>query len=206
MHGKVVVVGLTGGIASGKSTVAGFLREAGAPVMDADSLGHMVIEPDGEAYGQVIEAFGQDIVSDDGRVDRRRLGEKVFDNPEQRSRLESITHPFIAKLAKRGVEMIGERGERLAFYEAALLIETGIHESLDATVVVACRVATQMQRLVDRDGFTKEAAAARIASQYPLEEKLAVADYVIDTDVQLEETKSKTIDVLAALRTRFTDG
>ena len=205
MGNQLMVVGLTGGIASGKSTVAGFLRKAGMPVIDADQLGQLVLEPGNDAHLQVVEAFGKDILDYDDQIDRKKLGDKVFDNPARRKALEEITHPAIAKLAKRGLEMIHERGEPLAFYEAALLVETEIYKNLAHLVVVSCSVATQIERIMARDGFTKEAAAMRIAAQYPLEEKLKVANYVINTECSLETTESETLDVLSSLKNRLMD-
>ncbi len=197
------IFGLTGGIASGKSTVAGFLREAGVPVIDADKLGHLVLEQTGEAFKPVVEAFGSDILNKGGEIDRQLLGAKVFDDDASRAKLESITHPAIARLAQRGMEMIAERGEPLACYEAALLVETGAHQFLDALVVVSCSLETQMARIVARDGFSKEAAAARIASQYPLADKLAVADHIVNNEGSLDAVETETKQVLAALRTQI---
>jgi dephospho-CoA kinase len=203
MNLPLIVIGLTGGIASGKSTIAAFLREAGVPVIDADQLGRMVLEKDTETFVQVVALFGEDILDAAGCIDRQALGAKVFDNNEARTSLESITHPAIAALAKRGLSLIQERGERLAVYEAALLVETGIYKNLAALVVVSCKVETQMARLIQRDGLTNPAAAARIASQYPLEEKLKAADYVIDTEGSLTETKFRTLEVLEKLKNRL---
>ena len=200
MNPNLRIVGLTGGIASGKSTVAGFLREAGCPVLDADQLGKLVLERGHDAFDRVVETFGRDILGDNGDIDRKRLGAKVFDNPAERAKLEAITHPAIAELARRGMELIAERGEPLAFYEAALLVETGIYKSLHTLIVVSCTVETQVSRLRARDGFTAEAAAARIASQYPLGEKIKVADYVIDTEGSLDDVRRETLEVLSKLR------
>ncbi|MCP4602883.1 MAG: dephospho-CoA kinase [Proteobacteria bacterium] len=197
------VVGLTGGIASGKSTIARFFREAGVPVIDADKLGHMVLAEDGEAYKAVVEAFGSDVLSDGGRIDRLKLGDKVFNNSERRAELEAITHPAIARLSKQGMDLIAQKGEPLAIYEAALLVETGVYKGMEALVVVSCSVANQMKRLVSRDGFSKDAAAARIASQFPLTEKLAIADYVIDNNGTIDETKIQVAKILDALRARI---
>jgi dephospho-CoA kinase len=200
MEKSLYVFGLTGGIASGKSTVADFMREAGVPVIDADQLGHQVLEPDGEAYGPVVEFFGRGILREDNWIDRQKLGEKVFDNPEMRARLESITHPAIAGLAQQGIALIRERGVKLAFYEAALLVETGTYKWFDGLVVVSCPVETQMRRVMARNGLTREAAAARIASQYPLEEKLSLADYVIDNDCDLDQVHAETMKILDAVK------
>jgi dephospho-CoA kinase len=207
MENQLTVVGLTGGIASGKSAVARAMRRLGLPVIDADGLGHMALEPDGEAYRPVLEAFGAGVLGDDGvAIDRQRLGRLVFDDPERRARLEAITHPAIAKLAKIGLALVAEREERLAVYEAALLVETGIHKGLAALIVVSCPVALQLERLVAREQLSKAAAAARIASQLPLEEKLKVADYVVENRGTLEELEVRVAELCAELRGRFTGG
>lgn len=203
MNTDLIVVGLTGGIASGKSTVADFMREAGVPVIDADRLGRMALDKDTDAYDRTVSAFGEDILDDEGNIDRQVLGKKVFDNPEARALLESITHPAIADLAAQGLKLIAERGEPLAVYEAALLVETGIYKGLSALIVVSCPVETQIERLRNRDGLTGPAAAARIASQYPLEEKLKAADHVIDTQGALPAVKQQTLEVIEALKNRF---
>lgn len=203
MKSPLKVVGLTGGIASGKSTVAQFLRQASMPVIDADQLGHMVLEPDTQTYRDVVEAFGAGVLDDEKRIDRQRLGAKVFDNKEARAKLEGITHPAIAALAKKALVLVAERGEPMAFYEAALLVETGIHKGLARLVVVSCQLETQLQRLTVRDGLSGAAAAARIASQYPLEEKLKVADYVISTEGTMEDTQQETLRVLTKLKSEL---
>jgi len=204
MSSNLTVVGLTGGIASGKSTVARFLREAGVPVLDADSLGHMVLEPDGTAYHAVIERFGRGILAADGTtIDRQKLGGLVFDDPARRQELEAVTHPEITALAGRGLELIAERGEPLAVYEAALLVETGIYRGLAALVVVSCPLEDQVKRVCARDGISAPAAAARIASQLPLADKLAVADYQIVNDDDFEQLRLRTLEVLDRVRARF---
>jgi dephospho-CoA kinase len=207
MATSLQVVGLTGGIASGKSTVARVLREAGLPVIDADALGHMVLEPGGAAYDEVLDAFGPGILGADGAaIDRQRLGALVFDDPERREVLERITHPAITALARRGLELIEERGEHLAVYEAALLVETGMHRALSGLVVVSCSLENQLERVTARDGLEPAAAAARIASQYPLGEKLAAADWIIENDGTFEELRARTLAVVGELRARFTGG
>ncbi|MDJ0762294.1 MAG: dephospho-CoA kinase [Myxococcota bacterium] len=203
MKNKPKLVGLTGGIASGKSTVASFFREASVPVIDADKLGHLVLEKGGAAYEPVIAAFGNGILNENKEIDRKKLGAIVFEDPKQRGELEAITHPAIAALAKRGIQMIAERKAPIAVYEAALLVETGIYKGLDALIVVSCSVATQMARIIARDGFDREAAAVRIASQFPIEEKLAVADYVIRNEGPMDQTRVDAMNILAELRKRF---
>jgi dephospho-CoA kinase len=198
------VVGLTGGIASGKSTVARFLRQAGLPVIDADALGHLVLAPDGAAYREVVDTFGSGILGVDGvSIDRQRLGALVFDDPGQRAVLERITHPAIAALSRRGLELIEERGGRLAVYEAALLVETGMYRGLAGLIVVSCSLENQLGRLLARDGLDPAAAAARIASQFPLAEKLAVADWVVENDDTYEDLQARTDALAGSLRQRF---
>ncbi len=204
MTNNLKVVGLTGGIASGKSLVAQTFRERGLPVIDADGLGHLVLEPDGAAYSKVVEKFGTEILSEDGRaIDRQKLGGLVFDSAEKRKELEAITHPAISQLAVHGLKIIEERGHSLAIYEAALIVETGLHESLDALIVVSCSTPTQMQRVCQRDGLSKEAAAVRIASQLPLSEKLAVADFTIENEGTMDELRQMAADLVDTLNDRF---
>ena len=199
----IKVVGLTGGIASGKSSVAAEMRALGLPVIDADALAHMVLEADGGAYGPVVDRFGTDILDDQKRIDREKLGKQVFDDEEARRDLEAITHPRIAQMAQRGMELVAERGEPIVIYEAALLVETGVHKSLDAVVVVSSSVAHQMERVVARDGLTLQAAAQRIGAQYPLDEKLKVADFVIANDSDFENLKSVTAQIVEQINQRF---
>jgi len=207
MTTSLKVIGLTGGIASGKSTVARLLREEGLPVIDADTLGHMALAADGAAYREVLDAFGAGILAADGvNIDRQRLGAEVFDDPERRALLERFTHPAIADLARRGFELIAERGGRLAIYEAALLVETGMHRGLAALIVVSCSIESQVERIVARDGLGRAAAAARIASQYPLAEKLAAADWVVENDDTFEELRERTAELARALGERFPAG
>ena len=198
------VVGLTGGIASGKSAVGEMIRNAGIPVLDADSLGHMVLEPDGAAYGAVIEEFGTGILGVDGQaIDRQKLGGLVFDSAEKRRKLEAITHPAIGALAARAMQLIAERGETLAVYEAALLVETGIYKGMAALLVVSCSLENQLARLCERDKISRAAAAVRIASQLPTEEKAAVADYIVQNDGTYAALEDAVNKVIGKLKNRF---
>ena len=199
----LVIAGLTGGIASGKSTVGGMLRDLDVPVVDADRLARDIMRPGEEAYDDVIEVFGKGILDDNGEINRDRLGSAVFRDEGLRRRLEAITHPRIAMLARRAFDLIVERGGRLAVYEAALIVETRLHEMLDCLIVVKLPVEEQKKRLVKRDSMSPEAADARLKAQFPLEKKLEVADYVIDNSGDQDSTLLQVKDVLSKINVRF---
>jgi dephospho-CoA kinase len=189
------VYGLTGGIASGKSTVARLLGERGAAVIDADELAREVVAPGQPAYREIVETFGPEVLCPDGTLDRKALGARVFADPELRRRLNAITHPRIAALSAERLAALAARGVPIAFYEAALLVENRIHEGLAGLVVVACDEATQLARVMARDGLDEAAARARIAAQLPLAAKVAVADHVIDNSGDLSAT-AREVDEL----------
>ena len=191
----ILKVGLTGGIACGKSTVARFLRELGASVIDADAIVHELLSPGGAAFDDVVARFGTDILDGQGRIDRAALGRVVFAERAAREALNAVVHPRVRREAERRMRAFAERGERIAVYDAALLVETGAHSELDRLVVAHCSPATQLERLRERDGLSEDAARARIAAQSPSKEKLAHADYVIETGGSLEETRQRTVDV-----------
>lgn len=183
------VIGLTGGIASGKSLVARTLRELGAPVIDADELARQVVEPGQPAYEDVVREFGPGVLAGDGTLDRKRLAEIVFADDKKRKRLGQITHPRIAQLALAQTAELAARGAPIVIYEAALLVENGIHKNLGGLIVVKAEPEQQLARAAARDGTGAEAARARIASQLPLADKLAVATHVIDNSGTPEETR-----------------
>jgi dephospho-CoA kinase len=183
------VIGLTGGIASGKSTVARLLRELGAPVVDADELARRVVLPGEPAYLDIVQEFGPSVVATDGTLDRKRLADVVFSDADKRKRLQAITHPRIAQLGQAETAAYAARGAPIVVYEAALLVENGLHKVLGGTIVVSATPEQQLARAVARDGMTEEAARARIASQLPLGDKLAVATHVIDNSGPPGETR-----------------
>jgi len=194
------VFGLTGGVASGKSAVASRLRAHGVPVIDADEVARAVVQPGTPGLAEVIAAFG-DVLSADGSLDRKRLGALVFADDAARKRLEGLLHPRIAaETARRLRELEGE-GVDLACYDAALLVERGLQEGFRPLVVVALPRERQRDRLMARDGLDAAEADRRIDAQLPLEEKLAVADYVIDNRGTLEELEREVARVVAAIRT-----
>jgi dephospho-CoA kinase len=175
-------IGLTGGIASGKSTVAARFRALGVPVVDADQLAREVVEKGSDGLGEIVRAFGAEVLAEDGTLDRKKLGALVFDDPDARKQLERITHPRIAALSMQRLAELASSGAPYGLYEAALLVENGAYEAMNGLVVVACKPETQLARVMARDGLTQDAARARLAAQSPLEDKLAAATWVIWND------------------------
>ncbi len=193
-------LGLTGGIASGKSAVAAMLREMGFAVLDADSLAHRLIEPGQPAYAEVLQEFGQAVLAPDGRVDRAKLSAIVFADRARLDRLNAIVHPRVAEAVFRQFEEWQRGGTRdAAFVEAALLIESGIHKKLDGLVVAWCEPEQQLERLVAR-GLSEAEARRRIGAQLPVEEKLRLATEKIDCSGSLEETRRQVAALAAKLR------
>jgi dephospho-CoA kinase len=188
---RTKVVGLTGGIASGKSTVARLLEALGAPVVDADRLARVVVEPGKPAWTEIVREFGRDILLPDGSIDRKKLGDIVFADEHKRRILGAITHPRIAAAAEEETARHAAAGEPIVIYEAALLVENGLHHLLDGLIVVDASPARQLERALLRDGITPDQARARIAAQLPLERKLAVATHVIDNSGTIEETRAQ---------------
>lgn len=194
------VIGLTGGIASGKSLVAAILREFGVPVIDADALARRVVEPSQPAFAEIVAALGPDVVAPDGTLDRKRVAEQVFADETKRRLLNAATHPRIAQLAQAETAAYVARGEPLVVYEAALLVENGMHRLLDGLIVVKASAEQQLARTMARDGLDETSAHARIASQLPLAAKLAVATHIIDNSGSVETTRDQVVRVLDELR------
>jgi dephospho-CoA kinase len=189
-HGarRGIRVGLTGGIASGKSTVSRLLEAKGALVIDADQLARAVVEPGTEGLRQVVEAFGPDLVDDAGRLDRARLGALVFGDPARRVRLEQIVHPLVRTEAAR---LEAEAGaDQVVVHDIPLLVETGQQGDFDLVVVVDATPATQVERLVRERGMSADAAGQRIAAQAAREERRSAADEVILNDGSLDDLQA----------------
>ncbi|HSC89674.1 MAG TPA: dephospho-CoA kinase [Polyangiaceae bacterium] len=196
------IFALTGGIASGKSTVAEFLREAGIPVVDADSLARELVEPGQPALARIAEAFGEEVLDSTGGLDRARLGQRVFADASERARLEAILHPLIRAEAALRFARLEEAGHDWIAYDVPLLFETNQAERFRPVVVVVAPPAARAARAEARDGGGAERFAARLAAQWPLEDKAARADYVIDNSGTREETRERTLAVVEALRNR----
>lgn len=200
MSRPFLLVGLTGGIATGKSTVAAMFRALGCLVVDADRLARDVVEPGEPALGQIVAEFGPDVVGSDGRLDRARLGGIVFADPARRRRLEAITHPAIrARLAARLAALAAEGFRGLVLFDAPVIVESGGHRAMDRLVVVVTDEATQLARLVARDGIGREEALRRIGAQMPIAEKAKLADYVIDNSGDRAATEAQVHAVHRAL-------
>lgn len=198
------VFGLTGGLASGKSTVGRIFEGEGIPIIDADRLAREVAAKGSEGLAALAEAFGGDILTADGTLDRAKLSSIVFSDVAKRNTLNHIMHPRIAALSFSRANELANAGHPFACYEAALLIENGLAEALRPLVVVAAPPEVQIARAKARDGMTEEEARARIASQLPLSEKVKLADYVIDNAGDPEALRERALLVLASIREKAT--
>ncbi len=197
---RFLLVGLTGGIATGKSTVSAMFAHLGARIVDADLLAREVVMPGQPAHAEIVREFGSDVLQEDGSLDRKRLGAVVFADAARRKRLEAITHPAIHARQQRILSVYDEEAfEGIVIWDAALLIESSSARGMDKVVVVVADAATELGRLMARDGFSEEAARRRIASQMPLSEKVKVADYVIDNSGSRAETERRVREVYRAL-------
>jgi dephospho-CoA kinase len=194
------LVGLTGSISTGKSTVSAMFAHQGARVIDADLLSREVVMPGQPAYARILEEFGSHLVLEDGSLDRKALGAIVFADPARRKRLEEITHPAVGARQQRILSVLDEEGfEGIVLWDAALLFETGGVSKMDKVVVVFADPDTELRRLVTRDGFSEADARVRIASQMSIAEKAKRADYVIDNSGTREETERQVRAIHGAL-------
>jgi dephospho-CoA kinase len=197
---RFLLVGLTGSISTGKSTVSAMFAHQGARVIDADLLSREVVMPGQPAYARILEEFGSHLVLEDGSLDRKALGAIVFADPARRKRLEEITHPAVGARQQRILSVLDEEGfEGIVLWDAALLFETGGVSKMDKVVVVFADPDTESRRLMARDGLSEADARARIASQMPIAEKAKRADYVIDNSGTREETERQVRAVHGAL-------
>jgi dephospho-CoA kinase len=197
---RFLLVGLTGSIATGKSTVSRMFAHLGARVLDADLLARDVAMPGQPAYLEIVEEFGQAVVQEDGTLDRKALGAIVFAEPARRKRLEEITHPAIAARQQRILSLLEEEAfEGIVIWDVALLFETGGVAKVDRVVVVYADPETELARLIARDGMTEADARARIASQMPVAEKAKRAHYVIDNSGERAHSERQVKAVYEAL-------
>lgn len=197
---KSLVVGLTGGIATGKTTVARMLKELGAVVISADEVVHRLMDPGTEAWHEIVAEFGQGILASDGSIDRKILGEIVFRNPEKRKRLESILHPRVIEYLTNEANKFRSEGHGILVLEIPLLVETSTTKIVDKVLVVTAEQEAQIERLRIRYGIDREAALLRIKSQLPIAEKIKQAEWVISTDGTMLGTKEQLQVVWALLQ------
>ena len=193
------VVGLTGGIGSGKSTVSAMFRELGAEVIDADQLAREVVEPGTPALEEIGQRF-PGVVDAQGRLDRAALGARVFADEGERRALEAIVHPRIRAEMTRRTEALARAGQKVVLYDAALLIENGLHRGMNGVVVVSAPEAVQRARLAARDGLDDAAISARLAAQLPLADKRAHATWVVDNGGSLEDTRAQVRRIWEEIR------
>jgi len=183
------IIGLTGGIASGKSSVARIMESLGAVIIDADILAREAVAIGEPAYQKVVAEFGEGVLNSDQTINRQALGKIVFADPDARRRLERITHPAIARLAEKKLSDLRKAGTRVAVYMAPLLIEAGVTSRVDEIWVVYADSDTQVERLIRRDGLSREEALRRLAAQMPMEEKRKMGKVIIDNRGTPEETE-----------------
>ncbi|EPQ57838.1 CoaE-domain-containing protein [Gloeophyllum trabeum ATCC 11539] len=196
----MLVVGLTGGIATGKSTVSNLLKTHGIPVVDADVLAREVVLPGTKAHKQIVQYFGPTILQEDGTLDRPKLGSIVFTDAEKRKKLNSIVHPAVRWAMFWAVVKYWLKGEKMCVVDVPLLIESGIHKWVGKVVVVYCSAEIQLQRLMKRDGSSREAATSRLNAQLPITEKVDYADEVIDNSGTVQELEQQVTSFINRLK------
>ena len=195
------LVGLTGGIASGKSTVAEILARQGAAIINADVLAREVVEPDRQAWTEIVNTFGTAVLQPDRALDRQKLRAIIFDDPDARKKLESIIHPQVRALAEQRIREHAAAGYVVIIYEVPLLFEGNLQEWLRPVILVACDVDTQRKRLQSRDNLSAVQAQKHIEAQMSLEEKRRLADYVIENNGSLEDLERQVQAVLENIKT-----
>ncbi|NLY73903.1 MAG: dephospho-CoA kinase [Firmicutes bacterium] len=195
----MIAIGLTGGIATGKSTVGEILRRKGIEVVSADELVHQALLPGGGSYHSVVKEFGREILLPDGKINRKLLGEIVFKDDAARRRLEQLTHPVVIEAIKQRLESGARAGNKIIVVETPLLFEVGLCDLFDYIWVVSSTRERQLERICKRDRLTEEEAERRIAAQLPLEEKERKADAVIYNNNGLEALEKQVVDLLKTL-------
>lgn len=197
----MINVGLTGGIATGKSLVSNFFKELGAYIIDYDVVSHEVIEPQKSAWKRIVDQFGEDILSNEMTIDREKLGKIVFDDSKKRKKLEEIVHPAIFIEVRRRINSIKKANPNaVIIQDIPLLFEVNLDKTVDKIIVVFTSRDKQIERLIKRDDFDEDHAIKRIASQMPLDEKVKRADFTISNDGSIKETKRQVEEVFRMLK------
>ncbi|CAM3853517.1 dephospho-CoA kinase [Alicyclobacillus pomorum] len=201
-----VIVGLTGGIATGKSTVTKMLRDLGAYVVDADVWARRVVEPGSRGLKEIVESFGENVLNPDGTLNRQALGAIVFHDAQARQRLNAITHPKVREgMKQETAEYVRTHPGEPVVWDVPLLFEGETHRLVDTTILVYVDEATQLARLMARDGLTEQDATARIRAQMPIEDKRKLADYIIDNRGTTEQTREQVARIWQILRSQAVD-
>ncbi len=197
----MLIVGLTGGVASGKTVVSEVLRDEGAYIIDADQIARELVQPHRPAWSEIVRSFGKEILQEDGSIDRKKLADRVFVDPDQRKLLNQILHPLITGEMDRRAREIGQKDpEAIVVIDAPLLVEVGYHQRVDKLMVVASTQTEQIERLKVRDGISSEEALRILSSQMPVEEKVKLADFVIRNEGSLVEVRERAKEVFRELR------
>lgn len=196
----MLIVGLTGGIATGKSTVAAIFEELGAYRIDTDRLARLVVEPLQPAWEAIVHSFGRGVLAASGSIDRNKLADIIFAEPEKREVLNKLTHPAVRTLLREELAHARELGVGIVLVEVPLLYEAGFDCEVDCVIVVKTTEKTQLSRLLNREGLSEEAARLRIEAQMPLQEKIARADYLIDNDGPPAQTREQAEKIWQLLR------
>ena len=198
----MLVVGLTGGVASGKTTVSRILQQEGAYLIDADLIARELVQPQTPTWSELIRVFGREILEKDESINRKALADRVFSCPQKRGQLERILHPQISREIDRRIEEIRKKDpEAVVVVDAALLVETGAHRRMDKLIVVTATEAQQVERLGRRTGAAPQEARGILSAQMPLAEKVNVADFIIRNEGTLEETIRRTKEIFRELKT-----
>ncbi|EST54720.1 dephospho-CoA kinase [Brevibacillus panacihumi W25] len=198
-----MILGLTGGIATGKSTVTGMLRERGIPVIDADQIARDVVEPGKPAYEAIVAHFGREILLSDGQIDRKKLGEIVFSDETERQKLNAIVHPEVRRVMREEAEAAEKNGASIVFMDIPLLFESKLQHMVDKVVVVYAPAHMQLARMMERDELQEEQAQKRLRAQFPIDQKKADADFLIDNSGSREEAERQVEEMLSAIRSEI---
>ena len=193
----MLIVGLTGGIVSGKTTVAQIFKRLGAKIIDLDEIGREIVNPQQKAWKKIVQNFGVEILKDNQEINRKKLAKIVFSNQEKLNLLNQITHPVIIEVMKKQLNQISNQATRdvICLIDAPLLFEAHIEHMMDKIIVVYINEKEQMTRLLQREGLSKDDAIKRMRAQIPIEDKVHLADYVIDNSFSIEQTKEQVFQL-----------
>ncbi len=194
------IIGLTGGIASGKSTIASFFKDSGFPVIETDQIAKTILQPGSDAFNAVVKHFGEEILLSEGIINRKALGERIFKDERERDILNQIVHPEVRTITQSKADVLKKEGHAIIVIDVPLLFEAGFDQDVDLTLVISVPKEIQIERLMARDGIEKAYALKKINAQMPLKEKRKRADFVIDNRGSILDTKNQFNELLKALK------